>query len=87
MTDHIELPPPSDPCWANIATGRQSRPWQSLEVKLRLARAKASTKNDSSPANVEFCAKEIHDWFQANRDKACQDLIAIKAGNFDRISL
>lgn len=76
MTD-VALPPPSAACWRDAATGKTSKPWQMLALKIMMTRLVSSTKTDPSPANVEKCAKELYDFFEKNGKLAQADLSAL----------
>jgi hypothetical protein len=77
MSDVVALPPSTDPCWRAVASGKISRPWASLAMKIMMTRILRETALDPSNANVQRCANEIYGFFQKNAKLAASDLSAI----------
>ena len=71
------IPPKTDQIWRDIATGKVSKPWQMLALKIMLTRIANVTKTDSSPATLDKAAEEIHDFFEKNMALAQADLTAL----------
>ncbi len=74
-----QVPPASDPRWAAVATGRLTRPWESLAFKIMITRIVRSTADDASPANVGECVQQLRDFFLRNPKVADVDLKKILA--------
>jgi len=77
MSETITLPPSNDPRWQQVATGKISRAWSALGMKIMMMRIARETAGDPSPGNVQKCAAEIHTFFQKNWKIAQEDLAAI----------
>lgn len=77
MPEITTLPPKTDQHWKDVATGKINHPWESLALKIMMTRIVNATKADPSPATVEKCAGEIHDFFEKNMKTAQHDLAAI----------
>jgi hypothetical protein len=77
MSETITLPPGTDARWQNVATGKISRPWSALGMKIMMMRIQREIATDSSAPNVQKCANEIHIFFQKNWKLAQDDLAAI----------
>jgi hypothetical protein len=77
MSETITLPPSTDARWQGVATGKISRPWSALGMKIMMMRIQRETANDPSAPNIQKCAGEIHTFFQKNWKIAQEDLAAI----------
>ncbi len=77
MAEITSLPPKSDPRWRDIATGKLTKPWQSLALKIMITRIGSSVKADPSDANTQKGADEIYDFFAKNMKIAQADLQSI----------
>lgn len=77
MTGVVTLPPATDARWVSVATGKLNRPWSCLAMKIMMTRVLRETAQDSSSANVQKCAGEVHAFFQKNLKIASDDLTAI----------
>lgn len=77
MAEITSLPPKTDQHWRDVATGKISKPWEMLALKILMTRITTSTAADPSPANVDKCAAEIHDFFEKNMKLAQKDLAGI----------
>jgi hypothetical protein len=76
MSD-IALPARTDACWRDVATGKISRTWTTLAMKILMTRVLRETSVDPSPTNVQRCANEIHSFFEKNAKIAQGDLAMI----------
>ncbi len=77
MPEITSIPPKTDQRWKDVATGKLSRPWESLALKIMMTRITNTTKAD--PSSIDKCAEEIHDFFEKNIKTAQHDLSAILA--------
>lgn len=77
MNNGSYVPPRSDPHWDMVATGRISRPWANLAMKILMARIDREIAKDRTDANVRRCGDQVFEFFKKNEQAAAEDLRAI----------
>jgi len=77
MSGELPLPARNDPRWRDVATGRISRPWNTLAMKIMMTRILRETGTDPSVSNVGRCSDEIYAFFEKNLKIAQADLALI----------
>lgn len=73
----MQIPPLTDARWAQIASGKISKPWSSLAMKIMMARVLRETAQDKTPGCVNRNAAEIHAFFSKNLSVAEADFRAV----------
>ncbi len=68
------LPPASHYIWKEMVLGKKQYQFQLLAAKIMMSRIILSTKNDSSPQNVNKCVGEVHEFFVKNEKIAQNDI-------------
>jgi hypothetical protein len=71
-TQTIALPPKTDPRWAALVTGKNTKPLKQLSLKLILTRMSMDTKKDPSPGGIAKNVDELHTYFTKNFAKNAQ---------------
>jgi hypothetical protein len=77
MSETVSLPPAGDARWQAVASGKVTRDWSSLAMKIMMKRIQRDVGLDPSPENVRKCAVAIHAFFQKNARVAAEDLAAV----------
>jgi Na+-transporting NADH:ubiquinone oxidoreductase subunit NqrC len=62
----MNVPPKTNPQWANLVTGKKVFTLKFLAAKILLGRLTRSVADDSSPKNVNDCVSELHALFEKN---------------------
>ncbi len=73
----MSVPPITDHRWRDVATGKITRPWKLLAVRIMMSRIVGLTRVDPSPAAVSGVVQEIHSFFVKNAQIAQDDLTSI----------
>jgi hypothetical protein len=63
----MNLPPPSDPLWSDIVTGRRRVAFEFLAARMLVTRLQMTAMRDKSPQNVSLLAGQLHELFAENR--------------------
>jgi hypothetical protein len=77
MFDITSLPPLSHASWRGVASGKITKPWSALAVRIMMTRICSETRRDPSSANIDKCAQEIRSFYAKNLQIAQTDLRAI----------
>lgn len=77
MSGELPLLARNDPRWRDVATGRISRPWNTLAMKIMMTRILRETSADPSTTNIAKCSDEIYAFFEKNHKIAQADLALI----------
>lgn len=62
----MNLPPPSDPVWSDIVTGRRKVAFEFLAARMLVTRLQMAVARDKSPGNVNQVAQQLQQLFAAN---------------------
>jgi hypothetical protein len=65
------VPSVIDKKWKELVLGQKSYQFNLLSIKIMMSRILIKIKKDASPANIDSCIKEIHEFFMKN-EKICQ---------------
>lgn len=62
----MNLPPPSDPLWSDIVTGRRKVAFEFLAARMLVTRLQMNAVRDKSPQTLSQLAGQLRELFAAN---------------------
>lgn len=77
MSEPKPLPSATDPRWRDIVTGKTTRPWKMLALKILMTRIVQTMQDNPSPETIAANIEELHAFFVKNRQAARDDLASL----------
>lgn len=62
----MSVPPPNDPLWANIVTGRKTFRLKFLAAKILLGRIMRTVSASPTPENIQEAVDQLHAMYEKN---------------------